>query len=150
MRPDQHPNFAALQEEWRQKLIDDGFVDIESPPGEDENGPYGELLAIRAVTKYRYNMTARTADLFTIAEQWMDTCRWTSRRERSWFYAWVRGESVEDIFRYHPAIPSSANHRAFREARIIIQREMLKEWQAAPDDPDTIPDPTNDSPEGYL
>ncbi len=160
MRPDQHAGFAELAAAWRQKLVDDGFVDIEAAPGVDENGPYADLMAINSVAIYRYNQSARTADLYTIAEEWLGRGRWVSRQERAWFYAWVRGSEVEHIFQTHPNVRPHTCSRGFREARYIVQLEMLREWRAAPDlepeddrdplSPANVIDPSNDSPEAYL
>lgn len=104
------PDFLALKREWYVKLAADGFVDIEADQVdsslEDNNRPFRMLDYIWQQSRHQTAAHQGTEEYYSLALEWLDRCRWLSRRQRWHFMEWAHGAELKSIFERHPVPPT--------------------------------------------
>lgn len=116
--------FKDLAASWDKALARDGFVDIEKP-----EGPYTARVLAHEEQRYKHNITARTADLYTLMEQWMGQARWRTRKERQWFYGLSQGMTLAEVRREYPSVPEDCSYSSLQQRMLKEQKLMLQIWE---------------------
>lgn len=98
------PEFATLQSEWYDKLEAVGFQDIEPRPERLLVNSYLKGHYIEARKRAVRGVMTGKAELFRLAERWIDIHRWGRRIDRWAWACWMSGWDCHEIVVRRPEL----------------------------------------------